>query len=131
MKINNALPSNKNFGIFLSSLFFLGALYSFFILQSNLFWYLITISFLFAAISYSYPRVFYPVNWLWYYFGIILGKLFSPIIISLLFYIIVSPIAIVVRTTGRDELKIKKNKKNTYWVKRSKSLTKESFSNQY
>ena len=131
MTKNHNLPTNKKFGLFLSSVLFILSIYFYFSYSKILLSYSIILLILILLITIFYPRVLYPLNLSWFYLGIILSKIVSPIIISAIYYFIVSPIAIVTRIFGRDELKIKKRKTNTYWVIRSKQSFKDSFFNQY
>lgn len=131
MTKNHNLPTNKKFGLFLSSVLFILSIYFYFSYSKILLPYSIILFILILLITILFPRVLFPLNLSWFYLGIILGKIISPIIISLIYYMIVSPVAIVTRIFGRDELKIKKRKTNTYWVIRSKQSSKDSFFNQY
>ena len=128
---NHNLPTNKKFGLFLLSVLFILSVYFYFSDSKILLPYSIILFILILLITILFPRVLYPLNLSWFYIGIILSKIISPIIISVIYYIIVSPVAIVTRIFGRDELKIKKRKTNTYWVIRSKQSSKDSFFNQY
>jgi hypothetical protein len=56
----------------------------------------------------------------------------NPIILGFIFFIIISPIAIVIRMFGRDELNLKFHKNNTYFKTRAiKDIKPESFKNQF
>tara|TARA_B100000686_G_scaffold316156_1_gene363707 strand:- start:375 stop:629 length:255 start_codon:yes stop_codon:yes gene_type:complete len=66
-----------------------------------------------------FSELLLPLNILWFRLGIILGKIISPIVIGLIFFFIITPIALLGRLMGRDELKLKRNKvSETYWVER-------------
>jgi hypothetical protein len=55
-------------------------------------------------------------------FGEMLGKIIAPIIMSLIFFTVITPIGLLTRLTGKDLLKLKFSKKNSYWIKRNKTL---------
>ena len=125
------LPSNKKFGFFFSFLFFIASLFSFFnenILLFNLF--------LFSGLIFLIITLFRPVklkflNQLWMNFGLILGKIINPIVLGLIYFLLITPIAIMMRLFGRDELKLKKIKK-TYWLSRSEiKFDANTFKNQF
>ena len=50
---------------------------------------------------------------------------------GILFYLMISPVAILSRLFGRDELKIKESKKNSYWIDKKVEKNLTSFKNQY
>ena len=66
---------------------------------------------------------------LWFKFGILLGKIISPLIMGLIFFLVVTPIAILMRILKKDLLNLKFNNKQTYWIKkdRYKSKMKNQF----
>ena len=47
-----------------------------------------------------------------------MGKVVSPIVLGVLFFLVITPVALVMRLVGRDALKIRKQNVNTYWVDR-------------
>ena len=115
----NLLPSNKKFGYTFSIIFSLFFLY--FFIYGSFQTYIIFgfISFLFLLMAIFFSELLLPLNILWFRLGIILGKIISPIVIGLIFFFIITPIALLGRLMGRDELKLKRNKvSETYWVER-------------
>ena len=62
-----------------------------------------------------------PLNKLWFKFGILLGNLISPIIMGLVYFFVITPIAMLLKIFNKDVLNLKKNKKNTYWIDKIKS----------
>ena len=79
------------------------------------------------------PMLLKPFNKIWMGFSIILGFITSRIILIVLFYLIITPIALVFRLTGKDPLDLKFSKKaNSYWIKRDKTLiSKIDFERQF
>jgi hypothetical protein len=65
------------------------------------------------------PRVLQPLNRLWYELGILMGRIGNPIILGFLFFFLLTPIAIVRRLLGSDELKLRRKPVETYWIDRS------------
>ena len=82
---------------------------------------IISVIFLFLGLINS--RLLTPLNKLWFKFGILLGGIISPIVMAFVFFIVVTPIAFLVRITGKDLLskKYKKNNKS-YWIERDKDV---------
>ena len=122
------LPSNKKFGFFFSAIFL--GIYLYILLINNYNSYFILIlSFILALISIVRPNTLYKPNLLWFKFGIILGKIFSPLILGLIFFIIITPIAFFMKLIQRDALKLKKSKENSFWEKYENN--KINMKNQY
>ena len=64
--------------------------------------------------------------------GLALGKIVSPIVLGIIFFGLITPIALIARLLGRDELKLKRPKKSTYWSKPiSSNSDADSFKNQF
>jgi hypothetical protein len=129
---NEKLPSNRKFGIL------------FFIIFLGLYVYtyssqLILPSFIFSAlalitgiVTYFKPSLLKPFNKGWMYFGFTLNKIISPIIISFIFYFLITPISLIGFFFGRDELRIKDVNKNSYWIDSQENETdKFSFYKQF
>ena len=74
-------------------------------------------------------QILSPLNKIWFKFGIILGKIISPFIMGIIFFLVVTPIGIIMRTLGKDLLNLKYNKNNSYWIEKSgpKSKMKNQF----
>ena len=65
-------------------------------------------------------KILTPLNKLWFSFGIILGAVISPIVMCLVFFLVLTPIGILVKILRKDLLLIKYDKtKKTYWIKRT------------
>ena len=131
MNEKNLLPSNKNFGFFISIIIFLVSFYLFLFSSAIFATLILFFSLIIFFISIKYSRILSPLNIMWFKIGMTISKFVNPIIISLIFFLVVSPIAILSRVLGRDELKIKKKKTTTYWIRRKKTFSKNSFFNQY
>ena len=64
-----------------------------------------------------------PLNKTWIKFGEILGTLIAPIIMGLVYFVVLTPISLIVRISGKDLIGLKFLKKqDTYWIKRKKNL---------
>ena len=125
-KIN--LPSNKNFGVVFFIVFLLIALYPLLKNQEIRIWSLL-ISLIFLFLGLRNSAILTPLNKLWFIFGIFLGKIVSPFIMGIIFFLVVTPIGLLMRLFGEDLLNLKYNKNNTYWIEKKgpKSLMKNQF----
>ena len=124
------MVSNKKFGYSFTIIFF--SIYIFFIYfdinGSN---YVLTISTLFLLISMFKPIYLGKLNKYWFKLSLFLSKVFNPIILAFIFFLIFSPISILMRIFGRDELKIKNKSKKTYWNDCKETYNKNYFWNQF
>ncbi len=114
--INIKPKDNITFGILFFILFLIIGLYP---LKNGLnirLWSL-GLSFIFLMITFIRPNLFTPLNKLWIQFGILLGKVISPIVMGLVFFFVVTPIGILVRLFKKDVMGLKK-KETSYWINR-------------
>ena len=133
MKITDEkLPSNKRFGIFFSAIFLAIGLYLFYISNYS---YLIIFGLLFiitSLITLFFPHVLAPFNKLWMKIGYIIGRVVSPIVMGLIYFLCFTPIALIFKLIKRDYLKLKYNSENSYWIIRQKPIIDpNSFKNQF
>ena len=123
------ISSNRSFGIVFFIVFLAIALYPLIYSDNLRIWSLI-ISLVFLVLGIMNSRILTPFNILWMRFGIFLGKIVSPIIMGLIFFLVVTPIGIFMRILGKDliNLKFKKNVKS-YWIEKTgpKSKMKNQF----
>ena len=63
------------------------------------------------------PNLFTFLNKLWIKFGILLGKIISPIVMGLVFFFVVTPIGILVRVLKKDVMGLKRGA-SSYWINR-------------
>ena len=122
------ISSNRSFGIVFFIVFLLIALYP--LLKDNdlRIWSLV-ISFIFLILGLIKSKILTPLNRLWFKFGLLLGKFISPLIMGIIFFIVVTPIGIIMRLLKKDLLNLKYNKKETYWI--DKSGPKSKMKNQF
>ena len=93
---------------------------------------LLALSFLTFLISFTRPRLLSTPNKLWMKFSLLLARFVSPIILGVLFYVLISPLALALRLFGRDELRLKTKSLATNWQSRKiDGYSLDSFKNQY
>ncbi len=114
--------SDKNFGVIFSVFFFLIGLWPLLSLNPIRVWS-ICLAIIFLVLSFFRPNILRPLNNSWVKLGEILGKIIAPIIMALIFFTILTPISFLVRILGKDLLKLKFSKKNSYWIQRKKNIT--------
>ena len=92
----------------------------------------LALSFLTFLISFTRPGLLNTTNRLWMKFSLLLARFVSPIVLGVLFYVLISPLALVLRLFGRDELRLKTKKLATNWQNRQMNgYSLDSFKNQY
>ena len=126
---NIKLSSNRSFGIVFFIVFLLIAIYPLINQGEVRIWSLI-ISSLFLLLGLLNSKILTPLNKLWFRFGLFLGKIISPIIMGVIFFLVVTPIGLLMRLFGKDVLNLKLNKKkNSYWIEKvgPKSKMKNQF----
>jgi hypothetical protein len=93
-------------------------------------WWAFGVSIVFLAAGLIAPSVLRPLNRLWLRFGLLLHKIVNPVILSLMFGLIIVPVALLIRLSGRKLLS-PKTEPGTYWVRRAPGPTAESIRNQF
>lgn len=131
---NIELPTNKKFGLFFAFIFFVSAVIAFLYLgKTSVF----TIGFavlcaLFFVISLTKADLLYPLNKMWMSLGLLIGMVISPIVLGLIFFGIFTPVSLITRLFGRDELSLRFLKKETYWITRKENnIQADTFKYQY
>ena len=122
------LPSNRNFGVVFFIVFLIIALWPF-IKGENLRLWAFTISLLFLILGLLNAKILTPLNKMWIKFGEILGNIISPLVMGIIFFGIVTPTGLLLKLIGKDVLKLKQNKKDTYWTEKDNS--NNSMKNQF
>jgi|TARA_Y100000294_G_scaffold52023_1_gene49046 hypothetical protein len=122
------ISSNRSFGIVFFVVFLLISVYPLLNDQNLKFWSLI-IAIIFLALGLLNSKILTPLNKIWFKFGLFLGRIVSPIVMSIVFFFVVTPIALIMRILDKDILNLKKNNNNTYWIEKSgpKSKMKNQF----
>ena len=113
--------SEKSFGILFFIIFILIALWPLLSGEPIKVWALV-LSIFFLVITLLKRDLLKPLNKIWIKFGELLGKIIAPIVMALIFFFILTPISIIIRLFGKDLLKLKISKENSYWIKREKNI---------
>ena len=128
MDKNTKLPTNKNFGIVFSVIFLIVSLFPLINDGSLRIWSLI-VSTVFLFLGLTNSKILTPLNKIWFKFGLLLGRIVSPVIIGFIFFLVVTPTALIMRLIGKDLLNLKFNKHQSYWIEKTgpKSKMKNQF----
>ena len=122
------IGSNKSFGIVFFIVFLIVGLYPLVNNEELRIWSLI-ISLFFLILGSINSKILTPLNKIWFKFGILLGRIVSPVIMGIIFFFVVTPIALIMRIIGKDLLNLKFNKDKSYWIEKTgpKSKMKNQF----
>ena len=128
MKQEIKISSNRSFGIVFSIFFSLVGIYLL-LNNSPVYYWSFLISLIFLILGLLNSKILGPLNQIWFKFGILLGKVVSPIVMGIIFFLVITPIAILLKIFGKDVLKLKLNNNETYWIEKNepKSDMKKQF----
>ncbi|MEM7376410.1 MAG: SxtJ family membrane protein [Pseudomonadota bacterium] len=132
MNTTPELPTNRRFGAFFTTVFAVLAAYL---------WLTDTRATAVAAIGASSvllmctlakPDLLWPLNRVWMRFGLLLGAIVSPIVLGIVFFVLFTPVALVMRVAGRDELRQRPRRLASYWKPREVDADRpDAFKNQF
>ena len=122
MQIKNE-TTNKSFGIVFFIFFLIISIYPS-INHGEIRKWSLVLSVIFLALGLINSKILNPLNNMWFKFGILLGKIISPLVMGVIFFFIVTPISIIMKISGKDILSLKKNNKKSYWIKKSNIISK-------
>jgi polyferredoxin len=126
------LPSNRSFGFFFSAIFAGISIYLYATDATALAHGFSAIGILFFVVTLLKSSLLLPLNWLWMRFGLLLGMIVSPIVLGVMFFGLFTPIAVLMRLAGRDELRLRFKQKASHWIPRDGSSAQSgSFKNQF
>ena len=114
--VNIKTKNNITFGILFFIFFLIIGIYPYIYKEPIRTWS-VNVSLVFLIITIIKPNSFTFLNKLWIKFGILLGKIISPIVIGLVFFFVVTPIGIFVRILKKDIMSLKRGK-SSYWINR-------------
>ena len=122
MNKRNLKSSNKSFGIVFFIFFFIIAFWNFRgeISQVKIFPFFLSFIFLFLGLINS--KLLTPLNKIWLKLGEFLGKIVAPIVMGIVYFLVLTPIGLLMKALGKDLLQIKFSKQKSYWLKREKNI---------
>ena len=122
------ISTNKSFGIVFFVVFLIIALYPL-INDGNIRIWASIVAIVFLILGLINSSILTPLNKIWFKFGILLSRIISPIVMGIIFFLVVTPIALIMRLLGKDLLNLKYNDNQSYWIEKSgpKSKMKNQF----
>ena len=127
MRIKNK-STNRSFGIVFFIVFFIVSLWPLLNNDQIRYWALF-VSILFLLLGIINSKVLTPLNKIWFKFGLFLGKIISPFVMGIIFFLVVTPIGLLMRIIKKDLLNLRFNKNKSYWIE--KTEPKSNMKNQF
>lgn len=112
------LGSNRSFGLVFCAAFTLIALLPL-ISGHPVRWWSLVVAAVFLLVALAAPAVLAPLNRLWAKVGLLLSKIVNPVIMALLFFVVITPIGLIMRALGKDPLRLKTTGETSYWIVRT------------
>lgn len=82
-------------------------------------WFILALAVCFVVASLVIPSVLRPLNFVWFQIGRLMNRVVSPVVMGGIFFIGVTPIAVILRLRGKDLLSLKFDRTATsYWIAR-------------
>ena len=127
------LPSERKFGLLFVIVFLALAGYGYLSeWMTQTVFILLAAGLILAIITALVPHVLAPFNRAWLQLGLLLGKIVNPIVLGIIFFGVITPVAIVTKLFGRDELRLKPKNLSSYWIDRQPPCpASDSYKNQY
>ncbi len=122
------IGSNRSFGIVFFVVFLIIGLWPI-INNGDIRNWSVIISAIFLVLGLLNSKVLTPLNKAWLRFGIFLGNFISPIVMAIVYFLVVTPIGIMMKIFKKDLINLKKNNNKTYWIK--KNEIKSNMKNQF
>ena len=77
------------------------------------------VSAVFLALGYGAPMILRPLNKLWFKFGLLLHAIINPVVLGAMFFVAVTPMALVMRLAGKKLLNMDyEPAAKSYWIER-------------
>ena len=127
MQIKNK-TTNRSFGVVFFIVFFIVSLWPLLNNDQIRYWALF-VSILFFLLGIINSKLLTPLNQTWFKFGLFLGKIISPFVMGIIFFLVVTPIGLLMRIIKKDLLNLRFNKNKSYWIEKGgpKSKMKNQF----
>jgi Saxitoxin biosynthesis operon protein SxtJ len=112
------VSSDRSFGLVFGVVFFVVSAWPL-VYGGSPRWWAAGVASAFVLVALVKPSLLARLNRLWAKFGILLGKVFSPIALGVLFYGVLTPIGVMMRILGKDPLRLRRDPvAQSYWQPR-------------
>jgi saxitoxin biosynthesis operon SxtJ-like protein len=124
--------SDRSFGLIVATFFLIITFWPL-IHAEPIRWWALGLGAMFAALALLWTAALAPLNKLWTKLGVLLYSIVSPVVMAVLFYVIVTPMALLMRMLGKDPLRLRRDPgAASYWIHRTPpGPAPESMKNQF
>jgi hypothetical protein len=129
--LEHRLPSNQKFGFFFTFVCAIAAAYFYYLVNLPLVYASVAAALTFLFVALVKSDALLPLNKLWLRLGLLLGMIVRPIVLGIIFFGLFTPIAMLMRLSGRDELRLKFNQRTNHWILRDEPIEPASFKQQF
>ena len=120
--VSTEQSSEKSFGVVFSIVFLIVALYPLITSAGLRIWALV-VSIILFLLAFLAPKILVLPNKLWFKFGLLIGSIVAPIVMTLVYFVTVLPTGLIMRLLGKDLLKQKLDKNaKSYWIERKEPM---------
>jgi len=110
--------SNRSFGWVFAAVFLIIAVWPL-VSGGMVRWWSLLVAAAFALVTVAAPKLLAVPNRLWMRVGLLLNRIISPIVLAFLFYVVVTPMGVLMRVFGKDSLRLRRDASDTsYWIER-------------
>jgi hypothetical protein len=110
--------SNRSFGLVFAVVFTIIGLWPWLFGGQVRIWSLV-VGAAFLGVACLWPAALAPLNRVWMRFGMLLHRIVSPAVLGVMFFVVVTPMGLVMRALGKDPLRLRFNREAlSYWIDR-------------
>ena len=115
MAANDNIKQNRKFGYTVAIALLVLAAFRIFIRHQSIWWILAAIAVILLLLALVKPLLLNPLRLVWDKIGHVLGIINTNVLLTLFYFVILTPLSLIMRLFGKDILKLKRNKNDTYW----------------
>jgi hypothetical protein len=113
-----AIPTDRKFGLTFGTMFFALAALAAWRQRTGIAIALVIVSMVFSGLALGAPALLAPLNRAWMGLARLLNRVTSPVVMGVVFFGIITPVAAVMRAAGRDALRLRRVSSATLWIRR-------------
>jgi polyferredoxin len=108
--------SDRGFGLTVGGLFLVLALWGFWRYGgAALTWAFVAVGVPLLLLGLISPARLAPLNRAWMRLGLLLSKIVTPVVMGAIFFLVVTPLGVLMRASGRDPLRLKRDAAPSHW----------------
>ena len=110
--------TEKNFGIVFAAVFAIVGAYLFWT-SGTITWWPFIVATAFIITAFAFPRILHWPNFLWFKFGLLLGRIIAPLVMAVVYLVVMVPLGLLIRLFGKDLLRLELDPNaDSYWIER-------------